>query len=345
MQLKQGLRVVRRATDEVQIGTDARWAVRVSGLTGEQADHLLRIGDRTLDAWLPPAALDLLGDVGLLRPRRDRARQVPTALEPESRAYGLTCDDDDGGARGRAGGGGGADGADGAGLVRRRARATVAVTGLDRLGLTVATTLAAAGVGGLLLEDARLVRQGDVGAGYRTTDVGRTRARVAADLVRAQSPDVRLRRSPRRPPDVAVTVTTDVTDPGTALDLLSGDVPHLPVVVREADAVVGPFVDPGPRGIGSPCVRCVDLHRADADPAWPAVLAQLGARDRRGEPGPPAALATVAGGLVAAEVLAHVDGRAPRTRGAQYEIPLPGLEPRIRRWAAHPSCGCAALAS
>lgn len=345
MQLKQGLRVVRRAPDEVQIGTDARWAVRVSGLTPEQSDHLLRIGDRTLDAWLPPDALERLARLGLLRPQRERAPQVPAAAEPEARGYGLACgavaDADGAGADGARGG----PVADGVDLVRRRARATVAITGLDRLGLTVAGTLAAAGVGGLLLDDARLVRQGDVGAGFRTADVGRARARVAADLVRAQSPDVRLRRSPRRAPDVVVTVTTDVTDPGTALDLLSGDVPHLPVVVREGDALIGPFVDPGPAGLGAPCVRCVDLHRADADPAWPAVLAQLGSRDRRGEPGPPAALATVAGGLVAAEVLAHVDGRVPRTRGAQYEIPLPGLEPRIRRWAAHPSCGCAALAS
>jgi len=329
VQLKQGLRVVRRATDEVQIGTDARWAVRVGGLTGDQVDHLLRIGDRPLDAWLPPAVLARLGHLGLLRPRRERAPRVPAALEPEARGYGLACDDV-----------GGRDGAD---IVRRRARATVAVTGLDRLGLTVATTLAAAGLGGLLLDDPRLVRQGDVGAGYRTADVGRARARVAADLLRAQSPDVRLRRPRRHGPDVTVTVATDVTDPGTALALLSGDAAHLPVVVREADALVGPFVDAA--AAGAPCVRCVDLHRADADPAWPVVLAQLGTRDRRGEPGPPAALATVAAGIVAAEVLAHVDGRVPRTRGAQYEIPLPGLEPRRRRWAAHPSCGCAALAS
>jgi hypothetical protein len=329
VQLKQGLRVVRRATDEVQIGTDPRWAVRVSGLTREQADHLARIGDRPLDAWLPAAVLARLGQAGLLRARRDRTVQVPAALEPEARGYGLACDD--------------VDGRDGADIVRRRARATVAVGGLDRLGLTVVTTLAAAGVGGLLLDDARLVRQGDVGGGYLTADVGRARARVAADLVRAQSPDVRLRRPRHHAPDVTVTVTTDVTDPGTALGLLSGDAVHLPVVVREADALVGPFVDPA--AMGEPCVRCLDLHRSDADPAWPVVLAQLGTRDRRGEPGPPAALATVAAGIVAAEVLAHVDGRRPRTRGAQYEIPLPGLEPRMRRWAAHPSCGCAALAS
>lgn len=329
MQLKQGLRVVRRATDEVQIGTDARWAVRVSGLTAEQADRLLRIGDRPLDAWLPEAVLARLAHVGLLRPRRERAAQVPSALEPEAHGYGLACDD--------------VDGRDGAGIVRRRARATVAVAGLDRLGLAVTTTLAAAGVGGLVLDDPRPVRQGDVGTGYRTADVGRSRARVAADLLRAQTPDVRLGRPRRHGPDVTVTVETDVTDPGTALELLSDDAVHLPVAVREADALVGPFVDPG--ATGAPCVRCVDLHRADADPAWPVVLAQLGTRDRRGEPGPPAALATVAAGVVAAEVLAHVDGRVPRTRGAQYEIPLPGLEPRRRRWAAHPSCGCTALAS
>jgi hypothetical protein len=334
VQLKRGLRVVRRGAGEVQIGTDPRWAVRVGGLTTDQTERLLGLGDRPLDPWLPRPVLDGLARTGLVRDARPRPPRTAARLVPEAAAADLTT----------------AEG-DGVDVLRRRARATVAVVGLDRVGTTVATTLAASGVGTLQLEDAGEVRAGDVGAGVSAGHVGRERAEVVAELLRGLAPGVRVRRPGQSSPDVVVTVAAGAADPGTALDLLGADVAHLPVVVREADAAVGPFVVPAGRGAGAPplpCVRCVDLHRAALDPAWPVVLAQLTARPRPGTataPGPTAVLATVAGGLAAAEVLAHLDGHAPRTLGAQYEIPLPEAEPRLRRWAAHPDCGCAALAT
>lgn len=331
MQLRQGLRVLRRATDEVQVGLDPRWAVRVAGLTPERAERLLRAGDRPLDDTLPAPALDALGAAGLLRPSTSRARRVRPDLRPEALAHGLAR----------------ADG-DGVDPVRRRAAATVAVAGLGRAGTAVATTLALAGVGTLLLDDPRptgpedLVPAGD----------GPDRATALAAALRALAPRTRVRTGRALatlladPPDVVVTAASDAPDPATALALLGADVPHLPVVTREADALVGPFVRPAPSGGPPlPCVRCLDLHRAAADPAWPTVLAQLvapGPGDAAAEP--PAALAAVVGGLAAAEVLAHLDGGAPRTAGAQYEVPVPSVAPRLRRWAAHPECGCAALA-
>ncbi|MBU5423918.1 ThiF family adenylyltransferase [Cellulomonas hominis] len=274
---------------------------------------------------MPPAALDRLAATGVVRPRRARAARVRPDLVPEARAYALTSGDGDGPA-----------------LLRRRERATVAVAGLGRTGATLAAALAAAGVGTLVLDDPGTVRAGDLAAGLAPADVGRPRVRAVGDLLARTAPHVRVRRPGQAAADVTVLVSADVTDPGTALDLLAAGAPHLPVVLREADALVGPFVLPGADGDGRPCLRCVDLHRTEADPAWPAVLAQLTGR-RRPVAGPPAALAAVAAGLAAAEVLAHVDGGAPRTLGAQYEIPLPGVEPRVRRWAAHPDCGCAAL--
>ena len=56
---------------------------------------------------------------------------------------------------------------------------------------------------------------------------------------------------------------------------LRRDVPHLPSCSATPACTVGPFVRPG-RG---PCLRCLDLHRTDADPAWPAMATQLHARD------------------------------------------------------------------
>lgn len=318
---------MRRAPGEVQIGTDGRWAVRVSGLTDHQADRVVTAGDRPLDARLPAPALDLLHDAGLVRAPSRPAPRIRAELVPEAVGYGLS----------RAG--------DGSAALRRRDRAAVGVVGLGRLGMTVAGALAAAGVGTVLLDDPGTVHAGEVGGGVGAEDVGQDRTRVAARVLRQQTPRVRVTRRGAAVPDVVVTVATDAADPGTALDLMAAEVAHLPVVIREADVVVGPFVDPRPGDDPPwPCLRCVDLHRAELDPAWPVVLSQLTARHRSAVTGPPAALATVAGGLAAAEVLAHLDGDTPVTLGAQYEIPLPSVEPRLRRWVAHPECGCAGLA-
>lgn len=327
MQLRQGLRVLRRATDEVQVGLDPRWAVRVDGLTPERAERLLRAGDRRVDDTLPAPALDALGAAGLLRPSA-RARRVRPDLRPEALAHGLVR----------------ADG-DGVAAVRRRSRATVAVVGLGRAGAVVATTLAVAGVGTLLLDDPRAPGPQD------PVGDGPDRATALTAALGLLAPRTRVRASRGAdglltdPPDAVVTAATDASDPATALLLLGADVPHLPVVTREADALVGPFVRPARPGDDPlPCLRCLDLHRAAADPAWPVVLAQLVSPrvgDRAAEP--PAALAAVAGGLAAAEVLAHLDGDDPRTSGAQYEIEVPSAAPRLRRWTAHEGCGCAAL--
>ncbi|MCW2830786.1 MAG: hypothetical protein JWP31_1478, partial [Aeromicrobium sp.] len=47
---------------------------------------------------------------------------------------------------------------------------------------------------------------------------------------------------------------------------------HLPVVIDEDQVRIGPLVRPG----RTPCMSCHDLHRTDWDPAWPALVHQLG---------------------------------------------------------------------
>jgi hypothetical protein len=87
---------------------------------------------------------------------------------------------------------------------------------------------------------------------------------------------------------------------------------HLPVVLDEDRVRIGPLVRPG----RTPCVSCHDLQRTDWDPAWPALLLQLGWRPPLLRFSALDPLTSHAAAVeVAAEALAHLDGRPPRTIG------------------------------
>src|SRR5262249_20022348 len=109
---------------------------------------------------------------------------------------------------------------------------------------------------------------------------------------------------------------------------------HLAVAVRDGTVVIGPLVRPG----ATPCLNCLDLHRVDRDPAWRVVAAQLSDGADQAEP-IAATTALAATAFAAAEVLAHIDGGTPATRGARVETSRGG-QPRRRQWSLHPQCGC-----
>jgi hypothetical protein len=309
MRLRTGLPVLRRGAGEVQIGTDPRWAVRLTGLAPAEVDALVARGLTTARPRLRALAEEL-ALAGLAVPN-ETIDGGPAAL-----VWGLLRPDDDPSAR-----------------ARRRSDACVGVIGLGPTGLGIAAGLAAAGVGTVLLDDERAVRSIDVGAGgYRWSDVGRPREEAATRLLRDVSPAVEVDGGGN--PAVLVVVEGAAADPARGERLVSLDATHLSVVVREADTVVGPLVVPG----AGPCLRCLDLHRADVDPAWPLLLSQLVGADPA-EPGP---VATVAAGLAVAAVLAVVDGQPPRL-GSTWEIGLPDAVPRERSWAVHRRCGCVGL--
>lgn len=341
------MRVIRRSEDEIQLGLDERWAVRVGGLTAEQVGALTSPAARP-GTILAESVVDELHQLGVLQvsldgrarvgavpeddgdaPRGGRSRTavssaaIPPGTTPDAIAWGLL-------------------GSLGPEMVRARTRRTVGVSGLDRTGVLVAATLASSGVGTVLLDDERSVTTDDVGmGGFRVSDLGAPREQAAARVLRDAAPAVRVGRRGHRLPDVQVVMQRDAVDPALGLALLSDDIPHLVVVLRETDAVVGPFVRPG----RTPCLRCLDLHRTDADAAWPTMVGQLTRTDAAGtgRSGVPAVLAAVCGSLAAAEVLTHLDGLTPRTVGAAFEVALPAVTPRIREWAVHPDCGCTAL--
>jgi len=346
VRLRPGTVVLRRGPGELQYGTDERWSVLLSGLGEDEAAWLLdhhRSGRPLLGP--PPAryAVPAERQQVILRHLHEALLVVdpPSAASHEtvSPAHGaadtptLSLLRPDG---------------DGRATLARRARARVGIEGLGRLGVGTAVVLATAGVGTILLDDSAPVQATDVGlGGYRTRDVGRSRAEAAVRLLADLVPEVRghLVGSSRwvsphvGRPEVAVVVEHRVLRPERYGRLTGDGTPHLPVVLREADVVVGPFVRPG----RTPCVRCVEGHRADLDPQWPLVADQLRNLQRDVLDVEETTLAAVGAAIAASQVLAHLDGLTPRAATACIEIAVPDAVPRLREVVSHPRCGCSDL--
>ncbi len=322
MRLRARLPVLWLGTTRVRIGTDPRWSVALHDLSPSAARGLVEVpqgaDERAIRAALrrhdvPAKEADAV--VGHLRAAHLLV-DAPTPESPDVAAWSLM------------------DAGGDAAAVRARSSARVRVCDLGRLGAGLAMSLGAAGIGHLELDDAQPVARTDPGWGGLTVrDVGTPRAAAVARAVHDAFPGIRTPPPGSGRPDLVVLIEHWVADPVRSRPLLAGGVPHLSVVLREASVLVGPLVVPG----GSPCLRCADLHRAELDPDWPRMAAQLAvARSRCSEE---ATLAAVAGAWAVVQVLAHVDGR-PSAAGSVLELRLPDLTPREWSFAAHPECGC-----
>lgn len=319
-----------------QIGTDPRCGVVVAGLTdaeqslldlvsaGPWLDELLREGRAAgIDGKRVRALVATLASAGVL------VAEGVSARPPHGSWPAAGGDAVDAAYWSRLRGDG-----DGWSVVSRRAAAVVGVLGAGRLGMLVASGLAVAGIGTVLLSDEQHVLASDVAPGaHGLADVGRRREDAGAEALRAAVPGVRTSASPGTRPDLCVLVEHGVASPVRARPLVREDVAHLSVVVRDVDVVVGPLVVPG-RG---PCLRCLDLHRCDADDRWPAVATQVAAQPSHGVE---SSLAPLAAALAVGEVLGHLEGRRPTTRGATLEVDGTDPVPRRRAWSTHRACGC-----
>lgn len=190
--------------------------------------------------------------------------------------------------------------------IDRRQSAEVAIQGANPVAEAVALVLTCAGVGNVVQD--------------RATHSGSKRHRRAT--------------LPR-----ACHVLCDTAHPDAAADpdAMALDIPHLAVAVTGARAVIGPLVIPG----RTSCLRCRDLHLADADDSWPRAAVQWSAR----RPGPAAAgLAHLAGAWAALHALAVIDAgpaevQAPAINAALI-VGLPDAAIDFESRPPHPLCGC-----
>ena len=218
--------------------------------------------------------------------------------------------------------------------LHRRDRAGVVVVGGGRVGAPLAGLLAAAGVGAVDVADDGLTRPQDVAVGGLThEDVGRQRGAAARQRLRATAPSTRP--GPVHRPDLVVLAPATLLDELDAPALLRDGVPHLLAEVRDTVGVVGPLVLPG----SSACLRCLDLLRAERDPAWPALAVQL-CSPTRALPACDSALAAAVAAQAALQVLALLDGGAPASVDGSLELALPDWRWRRRSWVPHGSCSC-----
>ena len=354
--LKPGLLPVWRNRDTLQVGIDPRRAVALTGMRGTAALLGLLDGSRDRaqvlaaadDLGIPSAAADrvisLLAAGGALHdfpastyqmlPQELRAR-----LAPELATAALAHGDADGGAR----------------ILARRQGACVRVQGVGRVGLSLASLLTAAGIGLVVSagqvpgEPARGQAPGEPARGQAPSAPARPAwpassaaipLRHPGDLPAAKPRTARPptpRHSPRpgRRPDLVVLADCHRRELPDAL--MRNGIAHLSAAASEAIGVVGPLVLPG----RTACLRCLDLARAERDPAWPLILAQV-----TGCTADPPACDTVLAASVAAQaaaqVLMFIDRASPgrAVTNGTLELVLPDWQWRRRTWQIHPRCGC-----
>jgi hypothetical protein len=346
--LKPGLQWVWRDRDTLQIGIDSRRAIALSGMRAAVAVIGLLDGSRDRGQVIAAAA-----DHGIQAEAADRVIALLTAagtlcdfpastmatlpddarvrLASELATASLAHGDGDGGARV---------------LVRRQA-AAIRVHGTGPVGSCIASLLTASGIGRVVsvgpvadcppsgLQVPQSPEAGDwPPATAGPTGTSRMAPGGTPPMAPGGTPPMAVRWGGKRP-DLAVLAGPH--DPELASALVRERVPHLAASASEAIGVVGPLVVPG----RSACLRCLDLARADRDPAWPLILAQLAGR----EPHPAACdatLATAVAAQAASQALAFVDRATPASAvvNGTLELVLPDWQWRRRTWPPHHKCSC-----
>ncbi|MDR1428379.1 MAG: ThiF family adenylyltransferase [Bifidobacteriaceae bacterium] len=339
MHLKRGLSPLWRDDLEVQIGVEERISHR---LTLQDPREYLILEALTIDHTLPqlrgilirehydPSRADAivgeLVDAGVVQgPTRGASqlsipRPARELLAPAAESRALTRDDD------------------GWPPIMDLVASSVHVVGLGRTGARVAATLAASGVGHLLLTDPSPVTPRDCGLDYTQADIGQPRDAVMRSRVRSMPgacvPFVRTGAETH----VTVMVDCGVYDILRARDLMYQGSPHLLVLIGEASSSVGPWVSPG----HGPCLRCLALHSTDEDPLWPTMATQLANSHTLGARGEDPALASLVGCYAASQVVAALTGYRPPCADLTIAFALPDYSTRAIRWSPHPECGCIA---
>lgn len=142
-----------------------------------------------------------------------------------------------------------------------------------------------------------------------------------------------------RSADLVILTDYLVHDPMVVTGLHASGTPHLQVRMRDGVGVLGPLVLPGLTS----CLGCVDLHRADTDPAWPVVAAQLVRVSGHGSAAAVRATAALVHENVeqlATAIRTADSAAAPLLVDHTVELHTSTLRIVVKRWSPHPLCRC-----
>lgn len=331
--LLPGLQVLHRGRGEVQVGTDPRHAVVLSAVPEPLWRVLHTLDGRDTVAELTaragpvePSTLDhvlsSLAELGLLEDAAtaDTAKgtPVPARLAADCSWWALRTAQERANAN------------------VRRMQAAVVIHGGGRVAVSVATLLAAAGVGWVSTVTDGLVQPEETGCGYLEEDVGRRRSLAVRKAIMRTAPATNTSPLPRsRKADLVLLADAAVPDPQLARQLFAEGVPQLVVWASEGIGVVGPLVVPG----RTCCLNCVDLHKTATEPAWPTLATQLAGRPQPAD----LASAQASAAFAVSQALRVLDGPDPSTApvwGSAVEIDTYTSETRSTSWKKHPYCAC-----
>ncbi|NUL46333.1 hypothetical protein F7P69_14175 [Cellulosimicrobium funkei] len=361
MRLDPGLTLIKISEDTVQIGSGTR-STQLSGCSAPAIAYLQRLVDgipqgQEADTarWcgLDPAdARDLESSLdAFLRwhephPRAGAGHAADVLADDLALALALDAVPIGTGGTDGADSADGADGAQGAEALERlsevldrRRGIQVQILGLGRTGSVIAQVLTAAGIGRLAVWDPQVVTAADLGTAYRAPDLGRSRpvalgrridnAGLGTVVLPLTSPVC-----PGPGGDLTISVTRGAADYDYIALARTADHPVLPVVMRDDDALIGPWFVPGQ----GRCPLCWDHAARDADPDRSRRTAAL-LEHRAGRED--VAVATTAGALAARQVVRWAEtGTAPA--GAVLHVRGDGSRVDTLTVATHPECGCAA---
>jgi bacteriocin biosynthesis cyclodehydratase domain-containing protein len=285
------------------------------------------------------AALDMLGEQGIVVEGEPDEAKLPVRLNPQLAWLGETAPE------GRA-------------AQRRLTAARVVLFGAGGPGASAARSLAAAGIGRLLVVDSSEVLDADpyFSACYRVADVGRPRAEVLAAALAPLAPDCEIRADTVRP-DSPAAIAATIEGASYVLCCLDSGELNLALKLNRAcrdlgmrwlaggmeglDLVVGP----GFSGDDSaPCYMCWRMREVAcaANPEARFALERHLDRQRRDLSGRRENLtvgADIVGGLMAAEVLSVLTGAGqPVLDGRFLVVELPGLRQDKHTVLRKPGC-------
>ncbi|MHB0928742.1 MAG: hypothetical protein ACYC3W_07455 [Candidatus Nanopelagicales bacterium] len=219
---------------------------------------------------------------------------------------------------------------------RRRQEHHIWIDGANRVAHALLEVLGAAHVGSLQVRAQRLSRRAlslrDIGAfGPQLEDVGT--APTVAMRRHLQRIRTHGHAEIRRPLIIACDAQFD---PSEEVAYQEAGLPYLRVLTGSRHAVIGPLTLPG----HSVCWSCMELHRSDADPEWPRLLAQFD-QSRRSLAPVDSQFAMWVASETASQVLRVIDSDDP-TSLVNTTLHMDRREWVIRRrsWQVHPDCPC-----